>query len=394
MPSPQPAIADPASSQAPSALPVRPDPLRAPLRVPPRWPLIRLFIWLCTIPASALVLSSLLYPHSLDSSDDLPMLLSHAAFMGRVFALHLGIALAVAAAIAILARARRLLTLAAASSIISLAPLAPVFFKASPAPLAPTETALTVMSINLLYGEADAAVTLAEIARIDPDVILFQEWTPLAEARFSQALAARYPHNCSLTLDGGFGQASFSRLPCLETPRKFPARPPASTGFNWTEKQIRVVVDAAPSSAPAPVPVIIYNIHTIPPSGRTFIRTQRRQTLALAELARTELAAATDAAPRVIFAGDFNATYNTAHLAAMHSAGLTDALAAAAPGRPSSWPRTTFLRFFPGIRIDHILASVPLRPIAAGTAKDTGSDHRPVWSRFAIKIPPSHPAIP
>ena len=130
------------------------------------------------------------------------------------------------------------------------------------------------------------------------------------------------------------------------------------------------------------VPVVIYNVHVLPPVGLGYIETQRSQVLALAEIAREEIGVAS--APRVLFVGDFNATANTAHLGAMHAAGMHDAVEAAGEGWVSTWPRTSWLKNLPGIRLDHVLASVELRAVGAGTGADDGSDHRPVWVRFAL----------
>ena len=373
-----------------------------------RWPLLRGFAWVGCVLGGGLVGLAVVWRDDLSvkasGGGEWFVMGSHAVFMTRVFWFHLGIAFAVAAGFAMVARARWLMVVAGVFAGMMLAPAAWEARRFLPgalsARLAVGEVGLTVMSVNLMYGATDVQKTLSEIARVDADVVVFQEWTPKAEEGLAAALKVTYPHNVSVTREDAFGQAVFSRRAFVEPVRQFPGRQvpggrgsggsgdwsgamKKEGGFGWTEPQIRVVVDAGDGTGTV-VPVVIYNVHVLPPVGLMYIETQRSQVLALAEIAREEIGGA--GAPRVLFVGDFNATANTAHLGAMHAAGMRDAVEAAGEGWVTTWPRTSWLKYLPGIRLDHVLANDQLRAVSAGTGQDNGSDHRPVWARFAVPV--------
>lgn len=74
----------------------------------------------------------------------------------------------------------------------------------------------------------------------------------------------------------------------------------------------------------------------------------------------------------VVLAGDFNATPDAPELTALRGR-LTDSWEVCGTGRGASFPSR-----FPLRRIDYVLASPELRPVAASVVPSAASDHRPL----------------
>jgi hypothetical protein len=76
------------------------------------------------------------------------------------------------------------------------------------------EARLTVMSVNMRLGLADA-VSIVDLVRThDVDVLTLQEYTPDAqEALGTAGLAALLPYSSRDAIDGAAGSAVYSRLP-------------------------------------------------------------------------------------------------------------------------------------------------------------------------------------
>lgn len=318
--------------------------------------------------AASAGLYGLLWPDDLSREDPWFVRAAWAAFVVRTFVFHLGLAAAAIGATALLLRAPWTGAIMGLVGAVLLWPaLTGLFTRARPVDGQPT---LTVMSINLLYGRADSARLAECIGQNRPDLILFQEYTPTTSRELSPLLGADYPYRFEHARDDAFGQAVYSRQPFISPPRAFPA--------GWNDPQVRAEVQFAGST------VILMNVHLLPPVNLAWVIAQRRETVKLAALAQKEIAGL-PAAGALIVAGDFNATPESAHMAAMRRAGLREAHAEAGTGRGTTWPRTMPLRLAPGVRIDHVLYAGGLECVASGVCGDIGSDHRPIFARFVRK---------
>ncbi|MDY7078231.1 MAG: endonuclease/exonuclease/phosphatase family protein [Chloroflexota bacterium] len=60
------------------------------------------------------------------------------------------------------------------------------------------DPALTVMTYNVLYAVTDAAPAAVNITSANPDIIAFQELTPLLARQLEQEIGARYPYRTPL----------------------------------------------------------------------------------------------------------------------------------------------------------------------------------------------------
>jgi endonuclease/exonuclease/phosphatase (EEP) superfamily protein YafD len=300
------------------------------------------------------------------------------AFMSATFLFHAGIGITAVLGFALITRRWRLAIVAALLTGVCAGPEMFTAIRArlmAPPGLAQGTPTLTLMSANLLYSRADPERFMAEVARHQPDVIVFQEWTPRSVKRIKPRLLAEYPHWVDAERDDAFGQAVCSKRPFTRPARVFQA------GSGWTEPQVTVAVGMAGRE------IGIVNVHLPPPVNMSTFREQRRTAALLASAAKQPRA---DAPQADIVAGDFNAVSRSAVIRAMRRAGLAEAIGSAASSgrlRGTTWPRIGPPSSAPGIRIDHILHGPRLRCIETAICHDNGSDHAAIVARFVLTTP-------
>lgn len=305
---------------------------------------------------------------------------AYVAFFVRTFSFHIGVALLLAAGLAILCRARRLSAVALGLGIAAAGPgLASQLARGAQGL---SGEPITVMSCNLYMGHTRFEALLREIDEADPDVILFQEFTPLEADRVRGALGERYKHRTEMMRSDAFGQAIYSRLPFAAEPVVKPQREFApwgerderDTGFvGLSDPQIRAVVTLGSGRQ-----VVVQNVHLPPPVRPSYFAEQRLAYRWLADFASREQRP-------VIIAGDFNATPNAAATALLRRAGLREAHGEAGRGRGSTWPDETWLRHWPGVRIDQAWLANGLRADEVRVGGRIGSDHRSIVIRAVLE---------
>lgn len=295
------------------------------------------------------------------------------AFMGRTFTFHVGLGLLVVLVWLVRCRLRRLALALIPVLAFALVPAAWMYRPRTAPPLGPG--AITVASCNLLVGSSSAATIAARLAREQPDIILFQEYSSRAHDVIAPVLRDSYPHIITAERDDAFGQAVYSKLAPVGVPMLFP---PATlnagrrTGgvVNLSDPQIRVVVQFGGRE------VVVQNLHTVPPGSPSLLAEQRRMLRWLAQ------AVEADGRPWIV-GGDFNATPES--LGMLKDAGLTGTHALAGTGRGSTWIDTSFLRRLPGVRIDHVFISGGLDCDLSKVGESIGSDHRPLTARVGFR---------
>lgn len=269
---------------------------------------------------------------------------------------------------ALATRRRRLLLVACIAAIIGAGPETLLIRPRSGENEQPARDGLTIMSVNLMYGRTSVPALLSQIDAVDPDVIVLQEWTPGASAVLVEQLIGKWPHKVEQSRDDAFGQAVFSRLAFAEPPRMYP---PMGA---WTEPQITVSIPVAGRT------MRITNVHVLPPISLDYFAVQRSMSRSLAQWAEG------NTGPHVLI-GDFNAVRGSGVLRAFANAGFRDAHQAVGSWRGSTWPRTGWLRWAPGIQLDHALVGRGATPLNARTLPDVGSDHRPIVIRVGWAVP-------
>lgn len=222
---------------------------------------------------------------------------------------------------------------------------------------------ILIMSANLLYSRADFVSIRRQIEEHTPDMVLFQEFTPDAQAALGDWLRGVYPHYVEHPQVHAFGQAVYSKLALSEPPRLFPP------GISLSQITVRVSWEESPLS--------VTNVHLVPPV-LSLADEHRSQARLLGDWLGTR-ASGGDA----VAAGDWNATWRTPHMACLARAGFQESHEACGVGRGSTWPRTGVLSLVPGIRLDHVVYSAGLECFEAWVGDDVGSDHAPVFTRLA-----------
>lgn len=329
-----------------------------------------LAVWLVLLTAGAFLLLSLLQP-ALDPEPS-HRRLAWVAFLARVLSFHAGLALL---PVALLAGWRRSWAALALALALVLATLGPALWSYRPrGARREAGTTLTLMSVNALFLARGHDALLAEIRRVDPDVLLIQEYTPWLMSGLGDALRERLPHAIESPRTHAYGQAIFSKLE-LRGAHAAPGPDPLMSGelaSRWGEPrvpQLRAWVDFDCA------PLAIQNVHFFTPHSGYYVWEQANQARWASEFARGE--------PSVVVAGDFNAVAGTRTMRILREGGLRDAFADAGRGRGTTWRSLRLAGLVPGIRIDHAMLSGDLVALEAWVGRDVGSDHLPLVVRLA-----------
>ena len=259
-------------------------------------------------------------------------------------------------------RRRPLLATAAfALSVLQVAALWPDLGHFGAQAAAPGAVPLRVVSANMLLDNDDVLGFVADLQRLQPDVLLLQEITPwnLAELKGSGLLDA-YPHQVLDPREGVHGSVIASRLPLRDGDAFY------VTGWPMTEAQ---VITAAG-------PVRVINVHAVAPLATERIGLWEEQLAELAQL-RAPIGG------HLIMAGDFNATQQNTAFADLLDEDLRDAYVQAGRGLGNTWPSDRKL-VPPLMRIDHLLLSEGVRVTKIRTAQTRGSDHKALIADLAL----------
>ncbi len=317
-------------------------------------------------------------PGDLDHAGPVTRILFWFAFMGRTFSVHLGLLLLALVLTAAILRRRRVALASFALAAVLLFPWGLSYFRSPPVRTGiPT---LIVMSANLLRGSVGEESLLAEIRRTNPDVILFQEYTPDKAAALVPVLGPLYPHYDEAMRDHAFGQAIYSKFAFVAPPDHAPHAPLRESlagdlrlggVVGIQDPQIRVAIDFHGT------PVVLHNIHTPPPMGGSYLAEQRRMTAWLCESVGAETRP-------MILAGDFNCTIESLNAADLRAAGLAEA-SDIARGRSTTWPTEGPLSWIPGVRIDHQWHNAGLVCVHSEVCAKNASDHRPIVATYELR---------
>ncbi|MEM7256253.1 MAG: endonuclease/exonuclease/phosphatase family protein [Pseudomonadota bacterium] len=217
---------------------------------------------------------------------------------------------------------------------------------------------IRVMSVNLLASNRDNTLLLAEIERINPDLIVFQEYTSWWHQALSVALVD-YPHRLHKIINTPFGIAAYSRLPYQQQSIEY---------FNQKLSpavDVRIDVDG--------LTVRVLGIHPVPPMSATTYSMRNRYYSDVAEQAANSNIA-------LIVLGDFNATPWSYHFTRLlKRADLRSTRDGA--GIHPTWPGSFWPLWTP---IDHIIHNQRVRAVRFESGAGFGSDHKPVWADLSI----------
>ena len=274
------------------------------------------------------------------------------------FTLHFAILTAAFAAGLLLPRAKLLVALLLVLAGMVAIGVWPHIASRSPHPLATAaagERALSVASFNTLWVNEDADRVLAEIERLDADIVTLLEVSP-AKRRILAALKQRYPHQADCFAIDFCRLVVLSKLPIIDSEAR----------GRWDGPPF-ILARLGPEAGG----LSVIAVHTIrfPHS-----RAQFRQVTVLASQLEKQQG-------HKLVMGDFNATPFSRILAVIE-AGANLRRITFLP----SWPATVGL---PQIAIDHIFLSSGVKLLeAARIGEAAGSDHYPVTARIAVPLGP------
>lgn len=244
----------------------------------------------------------------------------------------------------------------------------------SPAPKNPQPAAanytFTLVSINVLYGRADASQLARFAAQLDADFVLVQECTEefcdgLEKARTPHRFCDIYPHRFGTAAHRAAGTVTYSKLPGVHTTDWLIDTAGADDRHN------PVVRFDTPAGE-----MTISNVHTVPPAPHWATAWGR-------QLRRIRYHARHTCGPLIV-AGDFNADlcHPAFHdLLSTFQDGVNGS--ASRPWswlRTNTWPQGSRLEF---VRLDHILGR-GLNLCDGGTISVAGTDHRGTWAQWTL----------
>ncbi|TNY36856.1 endonuclease/exonuclease/phosphatase family protein [Thermomonospora catenispora] len=219
--------------------------------------------------------------------------------------------------------------------------------------------ALRVLTVNLLFGQADPRAVRDLVRRHDVDVLSLQELTPQAVARLREAgLERLLPHTVLSPRPGAGGTGLYARHPL----RALPTVP--DTVFAMPRAELTL-----PGGRTAEVTAV----HPPPPVSRAAVPQWRHDIRALPS-------AGDDGVVRVL-AGDFNATLDHAELRGLLDRGYADAADRTGKGLIHTWRDARLPAY---LTIDHVLVDRRCAVRATAVHDVPGSDHRAVFADIRL----------
>ena len=216
-----------------------------------------------------------------------------------------------------------------------------------------------VMVSNLLASNTDYENQIAYIKSIDPDIVVFPEYTPVW-GQVLEAALIEYTYKVSVPLDNPFGIAMLSKIPLLE-------------------QQILYLEHSARPSVAATVSVgahqvAIFGTHPPPPMTGDWYDERNRHLQKIAALSKRS------ARPFVVL-GDLNITPWSSHFKKfLAEGGLVDS-------RRGNKILPTWPAFVPVLQIpiDHIIVNDAIKVNQIGTSKRLKSDHHALWADLQLR---------
>ena len=263
------------------------------------------------------------------------------------------IGLVTAAAIAVFVKQYRLLLVNA----ISLALMLPFLSQLLPARAAESRGEfIRLMTINVLTSNRNHQRILAEIKRIDPDVLSILELSTELDNEVTTQLTKAYPHRISRPQDrGNFGIGLYSKHPV------------ASSDVFRLNSEIESIEATI-------LNMRIIATHPLPPMGERGFAMRNEHLEGISQ--RVMMAKANSPEIPVIVMGDLNLTPWSPHYDAFQRRTRLRRARTGFAIEPTWYSGASVFPF--GLVLDHVLTSEQLRCVHYEVGGDVGSDHRAV----------------
>lgn len=254
----------------------------------------------------------------------------------------------VAGVLALAARSRTLVVLAGVGLVTVVVLWAPAFIgsRDDPGP-----AALTVMTVNLQFGGADAAAVVAAVRESGVQVLSVQELTQPEESALRRAgLGEVLPYRYTVPLDRASGTGLWSQFPLSD-------RTPLSD--TW-------LANLSASTHTSDGPVRVVALHAGAPLSVDHWR---------ADMDAQRISDQLMSVPApLLVAGDFNATRDNRFIRELERHGFTDSATAAGAGLIRTWP-TDMSPMPPLVGIDHVMTRGFPPAVSVRTIAVDGTDH-------------------
>ncbi|TPG34250.1 endonuclease/exonuclease/phosphatase family protein [Mycolicibacterium hodleri] len=271
--------------------------------------------------------------------------------------------LAAPAAIVVLAWGRRwpLAGLACLLTAVLVAIQVPWFVRVTPDP---SSVGVRVMTLNMLYGEADPA-DMVRVAEGSADILLAQELTPEAVQGLSAAgIQKEFPYRALDARPSSAGVGIYSRYPITYSTR--------IPGYMLAMVNARVRIPRITHD------VSLLSVHLDAPWPRAIDGWHRD----LAKLPSTVSEVAAQAGEgAVLIGGDFNSTIDMLPFRQLLANGYQDAARQAGSGRNFTYPANK--RYPPVLGIDHVLTR-NATAVSTETVEVKGTDHRALLTTIMV----------
>ncbi|MCW2518490.1 MAG: hypothetical protein JWR46_1109 [Mycobacterium sp.] len=237
----------------------------------------------------------------------------------------------------------------------------PWFVSASPNP---ASVGVRTMTINMLYGHADAGA-LVHAADQNADILMVQELTPGAVRRLSVAgIEKTFPYQALDARPGSAGVGVYSRHPVTASTR--------IAGYQLAMVSVRIRIPKVANE------VSVLSVHLDAPWPRPIDGWQRDIARFPSTLADVAAQAGKGA---VLIGGDFNSTVDMHPFRQLLTNGFEDAASQAGSGRDFTYPANK--RYPPVLGIDHVLTR-NATAVSTATVELKGSDHRALLATVMV----------
>ncbi|MFI5915975.1 endonuclease/exonuclease/phosphatase family protein [Dactylosporangium sp. NPDC051541] len=225
----------------------------------------------------------------------------------------------------------------------------------------PDGPTVRVMTVNMLYGQADPGQIVRLVREGGVDLLAVQEYSAHGQAALRAAgLEETLPNAVTYPRENAGGSAVYSRFPLADQGYR------QLTSFVQAHASVRV---------PGGPDVYVESAHPCAPIGRGSGACWR------ADLAAQP--AASPGGPVTVLMGDFNSTLDHKAFRRVVTKGYRDAADSAGTGLSPSWPYDDRW-YFPGVTLDHILADQRVRVRNVRIIHIAGSDHRAVFAELVL----------
>ncbi len=237
--------------------------------------------------------------------------------------------------------------------------MAPLFVRGPQPSPSPDGPSLRVMTANVQFGLADAAVVVRLLREEEIEVLGVQELTPaFHEALVAEGIEDLLPHGLVDARPGASGTGLYSRHPVERVDHDVAGEHENPTGL----------VDV-PDARPVQVTVV----HPVPPVLDGGLTDWRRTFRSLPRPGNS--------GPVHLLIGDFNATVDQPTMRALLDDGYVDAAGAEGRGWEATWRAR---RLGPGLTIDHVLVDRSTDVDGVSVHGVPGSDHRAVVAELRL----------